>query len=642
MTRLLIGLLLAGTAAEAQDRFPWPSFRGPSASGIADGQDPPTEWSAETGHNIQWKTEVRGLGHSSPVVWGDRLFVTSAVSDDPDPVFRYGTDGRQDRRSDREPNTWFVHAVDRDTGEILWEREAASGAPTIQRHPKNSYSSATPATDGETLVTLFATGALQAWDLDGNRRWAVELGPIDAGASYDDSYQWGAASSPIIWRDLAIVLADQQRGSFLAAFDLETGEEVWRVERDLISSFGTPTVHTGADRPELITNGAGTMHGYDPATGSELWRMTGSSFNTTPTPVVQDGLIYLTSGYRFRPIFAVRLGASGDISLPEGASSSDDVAWSSQRDGPYMASPLVYQGRLYVVSAGGVLTVFDSGTGERLYRRRIGERGGAYTASPVAADGRVYLTSEDGDVFVIRAGAEYELLSVNPMGAVCLATPALSDGQVLVRTASGLVAATEGVAPTRTASGDSFAFFPREPGAAFEIALDDWEDGDLFSHSGVRWHTFTNGASSADASVVSPGADGQGSAARLDGVLEEGAARGPLAQLYQPFDRGAAPVNLEDLGRIRLSARGSHPFELTVRCRGVEYGVELPVTDEWSEFHLGPERFAALAGRPDPPPWSGRECDGIYFSRRGASDLGSFWFELDGLSLSGTEEASRR
>ncbi len=639
MTRFLPGFLLLGAtiagAQETADRFPWPSFRGPFASGIADGQNPPAEWNAETGHNIQWSVAIPGLGHSSPVVWGDVIFLTSAVSDDPDPVFRYGTDGRQDRRSDRERNTWFVHALHRDTGELLWQREAASGTPAIQRHPKNSYASATPATDGEHLVVLFATGTLSTWDFEGNRRWTVELGPLDSGASYDESYQWGAASSPIVWRNLAIVQADQQRGSFVAAFDLETGHEVWRVERDLISSFATPTVHVGPDRTELVTNGAGVMHGYDPATGEELWRMSGSSFNTTPTPVVRDGLIYLTSGYRFRPIFAVRLGATGDISLPEGESSNASVAWSSPRDGPYMASPLVYRGLLYVVSAGGVLTVFDGGSGERMYKRRIGERGGAYTSSPIAADGRVYLTSEDGDIFVIGAGPEYELLAVNPMGAVCLATPAISDGQVLVRTTDGMVAVTEGIAPTRTASGDPFMYFPAVLEPTAELPLDDFEDGDLFSHTGVRWQTFTNGVSTADLGSVSGGAGGSERAARVDGVLAAGAARGPLAQMYQPFDRGAAPVDLGALGRIRFSARGSHPFQVTIRCNGVEYGTELAVTGDWQDYELTPGDLAPLAGREDPPAWSGEACDGMYFSRRGESDLGEFWFEVDGITLSG-------
>lgn len=638
-----VGILLAAGARPAvggqedEARFPWPSFRGPSASGIADGQHPPTEWNAETGHNILWRTGIPGLGHSSPVVWGDRIFVTTAVSEDPDPVFRYGTDGRIDRRSDRSRNAWFAYALDRDTGEVLWKREAFRGDPVIQRHPKNSYASATPATDGETVVVLVATGGLFAYDFDGELLWEAALGPIDAGASYDDTYQWAAASSPILWRDLAIVQADQQEGSFLAAFDLASGEEVWRISRDLISSFSTPTIHVGPQGPELVTNGAGVMHGYDPATGAERWRMAGSSFNTTPTPVVADGLIYLTSGYRTRPIFAVRAGATGDISLAEGERSSAEVAWSSPRDGPYMASPLVYRGHLYVVSAGGVLTVFDAGSGERVYKRRVADRGGAFTASPVAADGRLYLASEDGDLFVIRAGPDYELLATNPMGEVCLATPAISDGQVIVRTTGALVAAAEGIAPRSATADPTAPPFPAEFDAGQTLVLDDFEDGDLFSRTGVRWQTFTNGVSAADLRLAEEGAGGSTAAARVDGDLRAGAERGPLAQMYQPFDRGAAPVDLQALGGIRFHARGSRPFQVTIRCVAGEFGGEVAASSEWRPVEIGIEDFRWLAGRAEGGVWDGAGCVGLYFSRRGVSDLGEFRFEVDEITLYGRD-----
>ncbi len=637
--RLLAGFAVAlvAVAASGQERAPWPSFRGPAASGVADGQDPPLDWDAETGRNIAWSADIPGLGHSSPVVWGDHVFVTSAVSDNPNPVFRYGTDGRMDRRTDRERNRWFVHAVDRDSGDLVWSQEVAAGAPDVQRHPKNSYASATPATDGERVVVLVASGDLSAWDFDGNRLWVVQLGPLDAGASYDTTYQWGAASSPVLWGDLAIVLADQQEGSFLAAFDKESGEVVWRVERDLISSFGTPTVHTENGRAQVITNGAGTMHGYDALTGAELWRMAGSSFNTTPTPIVEGGLIYLTSGYRFRPIFAIRTDATGDISLAEGTASNEHVVWSSPRDGPYMASPLAYRGVLYVVSAGGVLTAFEADTGQRLYKVRIGERGGAYTASPVAADGRVYFTSEDGDIFVIRDGPDYELLARNPMGGVALATPAISDGQFLVRTTDRLVAAVEGASTTPVAvSIADRTPFPAALGAAEVLALDNFDDGDLFSETGVRWQTFTNGVSTAGLRLVDSGAGDGGSAVRVDGELLTGAARGPLAQMYQPFDRGAAPVSLRDLGGIRFHARGSRPFQLTIRCGRAEYGIEVAASDDWRPVEIEAGSLASFAAPTEAEAWSGDRCGGIYFSRRGEGELGPFWFELDAISLFGS------
>jgi outer membrane protein assembly factor BamB len=642
---LLVVSAPAAHVQETAERFHWPSFRGPSASGVADGQHPPTAWDPETGHNVLWSTPIPGLGHSSPIVWGDRIFLTTAVSADPDAVFRYGTDGRQDRRSDRARNAWYVYAIDRRAGEVVWVREVISGNPSVQRHPKNSYASSTPATDGQRVVVLVATGGLFCYDFDGELLWNRDLGPLDAGASYDTTYQWGAASSPIIWQDLVIVQADQQEGSFIAAFDIDTGEDVWRTPRDLISSFSTPTIHVGTERTELVTNGAGTMYGYDPASGRELWRMSGSSLNTTPTPVSHGELVYVTSGYRTRPIFAIRAGALGDISLAEGETSNADVAWSSPRDGPYITSPLVYRGYLYVVSANGVLTVFDAATGERIYQRRIGEIGGAYSASPIAADGRIYLTSEDGDIFVVKAGPEYELLATNPMGEVCLATPAISEGQMFIRTTGHLLAVTDGIAPEVVPTGESaVTAFPAELPADVALPFDDFEDGDLFAHTGVRWQTFTNGVSTATLQLVGGGAAATSTAARVDGVLALGAARGPLAQMYLPFDRGAVPVSLEHLGGVRFYARSSSPVELTFRCGGGEFGKELETSEEWRLVEVGVPELAPIAGPTAAAGWSGSGCVGLYFSRRGAANIGDFWFEIDEITFYGADawESRRR
>jgi outer membrane protein assembly factor BamB len=632
---VLAGAAMAARPQQTTERFNWPSFRGPFASGVADGQHPPTAWDPETGLNVLWSTPIPGLGHSSPIVWGDRIFLTTAVSEDPDAVFRYGTDGRQDRRSDRARNAWFVYAIDRRSGDVAWAREVTSGNPKVQRHPKNSYASATPATDGTHVVVLVATGGLFCYDVDGALLWDRDLGPLDAGASYDETYQWGAASSPIIWQRTVIVQADQQQGSFVAAFDITTGEEVWRTPRDLISSFSTPTIHVGPERTELVTNGAGTMHGYNPATGEELWRMSGSSLNTAPTPVSAEGLVYVASGYRTQPIFAIRPGAVGDISLADGETSSAQVAWSSPRDGPYITTPLVYRGYLYVVSANGVLTVFDAATGARAYKQRIGEIGGAYSASPVAADGRIYLTSEDGDIFVVKAGPEYELLATNRMGEVCLATPAISEGQMFIRTTGHLLAVTDGIAPRVSAARESRpTSFPAELPARLVLPFDDFEDGDLRARTGVRWQTFTDGVSSAALRLVDAGAASTSTAARLDGALALGAVRGPLAQMYVPFDRGAVPVNLEHLGGIRFYVRSSRAFDLTFRCADGEFGKELEPSEQWRLVELGADELMPVPADATGA-WNGTECVGLYFSRRGAASVGDFWFEVDEITLYG-------
>jgi outer membrane protein assembly factor BamB len=274
------------------------------------------------------------------------------------------------------------------------------------------------------VVAYFGSEGLYAYDFDGNLLWKRDLGVIDAGASYDDTYDWGVGSSPIVFGGLVIVLADSQGRSFMAAFDVATGEPAWRVSRDVISSFSTPSLYQGL-RTELITNGAERMIGYDPATGRELWRLSGSSKNTTPTPVVSGDLIFITSGYRMNPIFAVRPGGSGDIG------GSRFVAWQSDRDGSYMTTPLAYGGFLYTCQNNGVLSCYRAATGERVYQRRIAS--GAFSASPIASDGKIYFASEDGDVYVVRAGAEYELLATNPMGEVLMATPAATARRLLLR-----------------------------------------------------------------------------------------------------------------------------------------------------------------------------------------------------------------
>lgn len=459
---LLAALASAGCEA-APARAPWPSFRGPQASGIADGQDPPLEWDVRSGHNVQWKREIPGLGHSSPVVWGNRVFLTTAISDDPDFIFRTGMDPAIDRRTDRSRQRWRVYAFDRESGQVAWMREPLSGPPNVERHPKNSYATATPATDGEHVVVLLSTGNLYGYDFDGEPLWSVDLGPINAGASYDVTYSFGAASSPIIWQDLAIVQVDRQEDSFIAAFDVHSGEQVWRTARNVISSFSTPTIHVGADRIELVANGAESMRGYDARTGEELWRLssrpadrpTGPSepwlWATISTPTSYGDLLFVYTVYqRDHPLFAVREGADGDISLRSDERSNAHVAWRLRRDGPFISTPLAYRGLLYVVSPTGILNVFDADSGERVYRRRIGDRGGAYSSSPVAADGRIYVASEDGDVFVLAAGPEYDLLAANSMDEVCLATPAISEGQIFIRTRRHLFALqADPVAPHR-------------------------------------------------------------------------------------------------------------------------------------------------------------------------------------------------
>jgi outer membrane protein assembly factor BamB len=309
-------------------------------------------------------------------------------------------------------------------------------APRVARHPHNSYASATPATDGKRVVAFFGSEGLYAFDLDGKLLWKQDVGPLDQGAFDLPDYKWGSASSPIIYKNLVIVQCDQQKGSFLAAFDASTGNPAWRTPREAIPSWSTPTVYEGAERAELVTNGAEYFRGYDPATGKELWRIKGTSMISVPTPFAAHGLIYLASGYyRFiQPIVALKPGATGDV--PPAA-----MAWHTEKGAPYLPTPIVYGDYFYAFNHRGVLTVYTARTGERVYEQRIAP--GAFASSPVAAGGRLYAASEDGDVYVVKAGPIFELLATNKMGEVVMATPALADGMLIVRGLSHLFGIAE-------------------------------------------------------------------------------------------------------------------------------------------------------------------------------------------------------
>jgi outer membrane protein assembly factor BamB len=428
---LLLFVLSLTVFARAEN---WPSFRGPNASGVAGDKPTPASWDATTGTNIRWKTPIPGLAHSSPVVWGDEVFVTTAVSSKGGENFRHGLFGDVTSDTDMSKHTWHVYCLNKRTGAILWDQVAAEGVPKVKRHIKSSHASSTPATDGKYVVAFFGSEGLFCYDLKGKLQWKKDLGVLDAGWFYDPDYQWETASSPIIYKNLVIVQCDVQKNSFIAAYDLKDGKQVWMTPREEIPSWGTPTIYEGPSRVELITNATRAARGYDPATGKELWRLTGNPEVTATTPVAAQGLIFICNSYRpNQPIYAIRAGASGDISLKPDQTSNQYVAWSMQRGGTYMPTPLIYGDYLYTCANQGVICCYNLKTGERLYQQRIGDKGGAYSASPVAADGKIYLSSEDGDIFVVKAGPKYELISTNPIGEVLMATPAISDGMIFVR-----------------------------------------------------------------------------------------------------------------------------------------------------------------------------------------------------------------
>jgi ankyrin repeat protein len=411
----------------------WPSFRGPHASGVADGQMPPPVWDAAKGLNIRWKTAIPGLGHSCPVVWGDLVFVTTAVGE-PKASVKTGLYGDVHSVKDATKHRWQVLCLDKRTGKVLWERTAHDGVPKVKRHPKSTHANPTPATDGRHVVACFGSEGLYCYDCKGDLLWKQQLGLLDSGWFYDPDYQWGFGSSPIIYRDLVFVQCDAGKNCFIAAYHLKDGTRAWLTPRDEVSSWGTPTIWENKARVELVANGTRFVRGYDPLTGKELWRLGGNSEITVPTPIFGKELLFITSGYRApKPVYAIKPGATGDITPKDGKTSGEYLAWSNKRGGTYMPTPIVYGDYVYTCSNAGIVTCYRAATGQRVYQERLGGTNG-YTASPVAADGKLYFTGENGRTQVVKAGPKFEVLAVNGLGDACLATPAISDGMMFMRT----------------------------------------------------------------------------------------------------------------------------------------------------------------------------------------------------------------
>ena len=430
-----VGVAVAAAESDAN----WPQFRGPAARGVLDDMNVPLTWDAATGTNIKFKVRIPGLAHSSPIVWGERVYLTSAVSNNPDPYLRTGLYGESPDHPEEIIHYFRLFCLDKRTGKLIWEKTAHSGIPKVKRHIKSSHANPTPATDGKHVIAFFGSEGLYCYNPEGELLWKQDLGYLDSGALDAAEIQWAFGSSPIIYEKLVVVQCDVNNQSFVAAFDLETGKEVWRTLRDEVPTWGTPTVHKSGKRTQVIVNGYRHLGGYDLTTGAELWRMRGGGDIPVPTPYVAHELIFITNAHGpGMPIFAIRTNAQGDISLQGDQTSNQYIAWSRPKRGSYMPTTIVYGDHLYVGNDRGILTCYQAQTGEQHFRVRLAGGQAAYSASPVASDGKIYFTGEDGDIHVIKAGTEYKLLASNSMGEPCLATPALSDGMIFVRTSKHL------------------------------------------------------------------------------------------------------------------------------------------------------------------------------------------------------------
>ncbi len=437
MRTSLVGLTLAigvGSVAVSAD---WTAFRGGALAGVGRGT-PPSTWSVTDRTNVAWRTAIPGGGHSSPIVAGDKVFVTTAVAvDGRSPSLTLGDSSRSgiDSAGDTGRHEWRLIALDRLTGKQLWSTVAHAGVPRVKRHVKASHASATPATNGNVVVALMGSEGLFAFDAaTGSPRWKQDVGVMDVGLVGDPTYQWGPASSPVIADNLVLVQNDQHSGSFLAAYDLATGKEAWRSAREEMPSWATPVVARVGDRSIVVTNSPNHVRAHDLRTGRELWRFADGTQVKVPTPVVVGANVIVTGGYApgSRPTWSIPVGAAGTVAASQ-------LTWTIDRGSPYTTTPLVYEGVLYMVTDAGILSAYDVTSGERIYQQRLA-LGAGVSASPVAAGGRIYIASEEGDVFVVRAGRTYELLATNPMGEVVMATPAMDGNRLIIRTAGHVVA----------------------------------------------------------------------------------------------------------------------------------------------------------------------------------------------------------
>ena len=401
----------------------WPQWRGPSGTGVAPVSDAPTRFSASEG--IKWKTPIPGKGHSSPIVWGDRVFVTTAVAtEEPRP-----TETPRRRRTRLVPHEFRVIAIDRASGEVVWSRTAITATPHEGYHrAKSSFANASPITDGERLYAFFGSRGLHAYDMDGGLAWSR-----DFGVEMETYGPFGEGSSPALHGDTIVVVFDHEGQSFIEAVDKNSGETRWKQLRDEATSWATPLVVVHEGRPQVVASGGSFIISYDLATGEELWKTRGMTPHPIPTPVFGNGLIIAASGTTERRIRAIRIGHEGDLT------GSDAIAWRHDRAAPYSPSPLLWGSELYVVRDGALGTgasrfsLFDARTGESYYVRRRIPGGYDIKASPVGAGDNVYLLSEQGDVIVLRRGPAFEVVAVNPMGEEFVASPAVAGGELFLR-----------------------------------------------------------------------------------------------------------------------------------------------------------------------------------------------------------------
>ena len=435
-TALLVSFFSALNLSSAN----WPQFRGPQACGVDTNAAAPVTWDVEKGENIRWQAEVPGLAHSSPIIWGDRVYVTTAVRPGKAEL-KVGLYGDIKSAEDSDSHQWRLLAFERKTGKLAWDKSGYEGIPRTKRHPKSSHCSSTPATDGKHIVAIFGSEGLFCFDMDGKLLWKKDLGPMDSGYYVVPSAQWGFASSPVIYDNKVVVQCDVQTNSFLAAYSIADGHELWHTPRNDVPTWSSPTVLRVGDQTQILVNGWHHIGAYDFATGKEIWKLNGGGDIPVPTPIVGYGMVYLTSGHgKWGPMRAVHLNSTGDISPKDVPITNSSIAWVHPRNGNYMQTPILVGPHLFGCADWGILTCFDAQSGKIHFNERIGSGSEGFTASPVSDGRHLYFTSEVGNVYVANVSTELSMVATNKLGETCMASPAICDGTLFFRAREHLIA----------------------------------------------------------------------------------------------------------------------------------------------------------------------------------------------------------
>lgn len=418
----------------------WSQYRGYRSNGWLDNANLPESWDIDNNQNILWKFNTPGLGLSCPVIWKDKLYLTTAVSDADKAGLDTGIGGDIASINDNSIHEWKVYCIDKNTGQLIWEKVACRGIPEQKRHPKSSHANSTIATDGNYVVAFFGSEGLYCYSMDGRLIWKKDFGLLRSTFFRVESAEWEFASSPVIHEGKVIIQCDVMENSFLALYDIKTGEEIWKRERDEYPGWCTPNIYKSGEKIRIAVNGYKHRGGYDFETGEEIWRMSGGGDIQVPTPIISDHLIYFNSAHGpSSPILAIKTDVEGDITLSDGEHTNEFVSWSHPRGGSYMQTMLLYDGHLYNLNWNGKISCFNPISGEVVYTKKLG-KSDSFIASLVASDGKLYAVNDEGDVYIIKSGKDFRVIAQNKLNDVCMVTPAISKGAIFFRTQNTLIA----------------------------------------------------------------------------------------------------------------------------------------------------------------------------------------------------------